>query len=125
VVLLSPGQRGQAEVVAQRGAGVVGAEDAALLEQRDHLVRERRQAVGGEVRDQDVAVGWPSAARARYSLASATGFLANWRTLARPLAMSVSLTTGSKSGSGPSTSKSGSSVFHSCSMKRSAVAGET
>ena len=68
---------------------------------------------------------WPASARARHSPASATGSLANCRTLARPLETRVSLTTGSKSGSGPSTSKSGSSRFHSCSMKRSAVCGET
>src|SRR5580700_10022208 len=47
----------QAEVVAQGGAGVVGAKHAALLQQRDDLVDERRQPAGGDVRDQDVAVG--------------------------------------------------------------------
>ena len=44
-------------MVAQRGAGVVGAEHAALLQHRDDLVDERRQPPGGDVRDHDVAVG--------------------------------------------------------------------
>ena len=42
----------------------------------------------------------------------ATGSLANCRTLARPLEIRVSLTTGSKAGRGPSTSNPSSSVFH-------------
>src|SRR5580658_7741684 len=50
-------ERLQAEVVTQRGTRVIGAEHRAFLQQRDHLVDERRQAAGGDVRDQDVAVG--------------------------------------------------------------------
>ena len=57
VLIARMAQRGQAEVVAQRGAGVVGAEHAALLQQRDDLVDERGQPARGDVRDQDVAVG--------------------------------------------------------------------
>ena len=68
---------------------------------------------------------FPASARARHSAASATGSLANCRTLARPLEIRLSLTTGSKAGRGPSTSKPDSSVFHSCSMNISAVCGET
>src|SRR6185369_297112 len=55
--LFGAAQRSEAEMVAQRGAGVVGAEHAALLQQRDDLVDERRQPAGGDVRDHDVAVG--------------------------------------------------------------------
>ena len=51
------GQGSRPRSVAQRGAGVVVAEHAALLQQRDDLVDERHQAAGGDVRDQDVAVG--------------------------------------------------------------------
>jgi hypothetical protein len=68
---------------------------------------------------------FPASARARHSAASATGSLANCRTLARPWEIRVSLTTGSKEGRGPSTSKPDNSVFHSCSMNISAVCGET
>ena len=43
-------------MVAQRGARVVGAEHAALLQQRHHLVDERVEPAGGDVRDEDEAV---------------------------------------------------------------------
>ena len=52
-----PAAAGQAEVVAQRRALVVGAEHAALLEQRDDLVDEAVEAVRREVGHEDVAVG--------------------------------------------------------------------
>ena len=46
----------EAEVVAQGGALVLGAEHAALLQQRDDLVGELVEAAGGDVRDEDEAV---------------------------------------------------------------------
>src|SRR3954466_7736349 len=50
-------ERGQAEVVAQRRPLVVGTENAALLQQRDDAFDERVEPAGGDVRDEDVAVG--------------------------------------------------------------------
>ena len=46
----------QPEVVAQRGALVVGAEHAALLQQRHHLVDERVESARRDVRDEDEPV---------------------------------------------------------------------
>ena len=51
------GGRAQAEVIAQRRPVVVGAEHATLLQQRHDLVDEVVEAVGREVRNEDVAVG--------------------------------------------------------------------
>ena len=54
---MSARQRCQPEVIAQRGSGVVGAKDTAVLQQGHHAVDERIKAAGGDVRDQDEPVG--------------------------------------------------------------------
>ena len=51
-----PGTRGQAQVLAQRVPGVLGAEHAPLLQQRHHRVGELVQAARGDVRHQDEPV---------------------------------------------------------------------
>src|SRR5690606_21359960 len=48
---------GQAQVVAQGGAGVVGAQGAAVLQERDHVVDEFVQAGGDQVGAENEAVG--------------------------------------------------------------------
>ena len=62
---------GQAEVSAQGGRLVLGAQHAALLQQRDDLVDEVVEAGRGQVRDEDEPVGRRRSARSRPS-ASAT-----------------------------------------------------
>ena len=57
------------EVLAVGGAGVLGAEDAALLEQRHDLVGEPVEPAWGDVRDEDEAVAWTCALRASATVA--------------------------------------------------------